>query len=228
MLITSNIDKKQWLWVNVPKTASTAVMRTFFPSMPIDSQSHNTYEELISQYGLLDAFTTVRHPVSRFRSGLNHIFSVCACGECKLNLETLPTTLDVIYFLQDMLLLKKEKTNFFRAVYKNGESAYWLNVRDSIKHRFGKYLISTTDNCLRVPFVVSQTFLLNGPKEKLRIFKYENLQELSYFIETELGYTFDNTLYRKYPNNLGVDFTDSTLLSLLGELYREDFQNFNY
>lgn len=228
MLITSKIDKKNWLWVNVPKTASTAVMRTFFPSMQINQQQHNSYEELISSYGTRDAFTTVRHPIQRFRSGLNHIFSVCACGSCQVNLKTLPTTLDVIYFLQDMLILKNQKDDFFRAIYKNGESDYWLTIRDSIKHRFDKYLIKTTDNCLRIPFVVSQTFLLEGPKENLRIFKYENITELSKFIKTTLGYDMDTNVYRKYPNNLGVDFTDSTVLYLLRELYKEDFQNFNY
>jgi hypothetical protein len=228
MLITSKIDEKQWLWVNVPKTASTAVMRTFFPSMEINQQQHNSYEELIEMYGQLDAFTTVRHPIQRFRSGLNHIFSVCVCGKCQLNLQTLPTTMDVIYFVQDMLILKNQRHDFFRAIYKNGESDYWTTIRDSIKHRFGKYLITTTDNCLRVPFVVSQTFLLNGPNAKLRVFKYENLIELSQFIKNRLGYNMDNTLYRNYPNNLGVDFTDSTLLYLLRELYQEDFQNFNY
>jgi hypothetical protein len=228
MLIQSKIEDKQWLWVNVPKTASTAVMRTFFPYMEVNEQTHNSYEELISQYGILDSFTTVRHPVNRFRSGLNHIFSVCMCGKCKVHVDKLPTTLDTILFIKDMLILKSQRKDFFRAVYKNGESDYWTNVADSIKDRFGKSITSYTDNCLRVPFIVSQTFLLEGPQQKLTIFKYENRENLSNFIKNKLGYNLDNTLYRRYPNNLGVDFSDPTLLYLLRELYTEDFQNFNY
>jgi hypothetical protein len=89
-------------------------------------------------------------------------------------------------------------------------------------------LISTGINCLRIPAYVSQTFILNGPQENIRIFKYENLQELSGFIKNTLGYDMDNTLYRQYPDKLGVDFLDPTLLDLIHELYREDFDNFNY
>ncbi len=43
MLITSKIDDTKWLWVNVPKTASTAVMRTFFPLKEINEQEHQTW-----------------------------------------------------------------------------------------------------------------------------------------------------------------------------------------
>lgn len=227
MLVTSKIDKKKWLWVNVPKTASTAVMRTFFPSMEIHEQHHNTYEHLIETYGNYDAFTTVRNPITRFKSALNHSFNVCMCKKCVLGYEK-PTTIDVIYFLSDMLKLKSERTDFFRAVYMNGESDYYTNVYFSFKNRFGKYIQTNTINCLRIPAYVSQTFILEGPQEKLRIFKYENLQELSGFIKNTLGYEMNNTIYRKYPNKLGVDFTDPTLLDLVHELYREDFTNFNY
>lgn len=227
MLIISKIDKKKWLWVNVPKTASTAVMRTFFPSMGINEQQHNSYEELINQYGVLDAFTTVRNPIQRFKSALNHTFNVCACGNCEFS-NSLVDTIDVIYFLRDMLMLKNQRKDFFKAVYKNGESNYHINVSDSMVNRFSKYINCKNTNCLRVPAYVSQTFMLEGPQKNLRIFKYEKLEELSRFIDEELGYKLNNTIYRKYPNKLGVDFSDTTLLDLLHELYREDFENFNY
>ena len=96
MKVQSKIDGKNWLWVNVPKTASTAVMRTFFPSMGINEQQHNSYEELIQAYGNLDAFTTVRHPVTRFKSALNHTCHLCMCGQCTFS-EQYVSTLDVIY-----------------------------------------------------------------------------------------------------------------------------------
>jgi hypothetical protein len=227
MLITSKKDGKKWLWVNVPKTASTAVMRTFFPSMEINEQNHNTYKHLIQTHGEHDTFTTIRHPITRFRSALNHTLSVCACGKCKTT-DRPVDKLDVIHFLSDMLKLKSQRKDFFKAVYMNGESDYELNVAQSMTKRFSKYIVPSGIICLRVPAYVSQTFILEGPQEKLRIFKYENLQELSGFIKNTLGYEMDNTLYRKYYNKLGVDFLDPTLLDLVHELYREDFTNFNY
>jgi hypothetical protein len=227
MLVTSKIDKKKWLWVNVPKTASTAVMRTFFPSMEINEQNHQTYNHLINMYGSFDAFTTVRNPITRFKSALNHTLNVCVCGECKITDRPIDK-MDVIHFLSDMLKLKNERPDFFRAVYMNGESDYEMNVARSMAKRFSKNIVPNGILCLRIPAYVSQTFILEGPQEKLRIFKYENLQELSGFIKNTLGYDMNNTIYRKYPNKLGVDFLDPTLLDLVHELYREDFTNFNY
>lgn len=227
MLITSKIDGKKWLWVNVPKTASTAVMRTFFPYMEVNQQEHQTYEHLIQMHGALDAFTTIRNPITRFKSALNHTLNVCVCGRCKITDRPIDK-IDIIRFLSDMLKLKSQQKHFFRTVYMNGESDYQMNVARSMETRFSKYLIPNGINCLRIPAYVSQTFILNGPQDKLHIFRYENLQELSGFIKTTLGYDMDNTVYRKYPNKLGVDFMDPTLLDLLHELYREDYDNFNY
>jgi len=227
MLITSKIDGKKWLWINVPKTASTAVMRTFFPSMEVNQQEHQTYKHLIQMHGSFDAFTTVRNPITRFKSALNHTLNVCVCGRCKIS-DSPVDKIDVIYFLSDMLKLKSQRSDFFRAVYMNGESDYQMNVAKIMEHRFRKYLVPSGVNCLRIPAYVSQTFILDGPQDKLHIFQYENLQELSGFIEHKLGYTFNNIIYRKYTDKLGVDFLDPTLLDLLHELYREDYDNFNY
>ena len=84
MLITSKNDGTKWLWVNVPKTASTAVMRTFFPFKEINEQEHQTYNHLIDIYGSFNAFTTVRNPITRFKSALNHTLNVCVCGKCTI------------------------------------------------------------------------------------------------------------------------------------------------
>ena len=227
MLITSKIDGKKWLWINVPKTASTAVMRTFFPSMEVNQQEHQTYKHLIQMHGSFDAFTTVRNPITRFKSALNHTLNVCVCGRCKIS-DSPVDKIDVIYFLSDMLKLKSQRSDFFRAVYMNGESDYQMNVAKIMEHRFRQYLVPSGVNCLRIPAYVSQTFILDGPQDKLHIFQYENLQNLSEFIQNKLGYTFNNIIYRKYTDKLGVDFLDPTLLDLLHELYREDYDNFNY
>ena len=178
-------------------------------------------------HGSFDAFTTVRNPITRFKSALNHTLNVCVCGRCKIS-DSPVDKIDVIYFLSDMLKLKSQRSDFFRAVYMNGESDYQMNVARIMEHRFRKYLVPSGVNCLRIPAYVSQTFILDGPQDKLHIFQYENLQNLSEFIQNKLGYTFNNIIYRKYTDKLGVDFSDTTLLDLLHELYCEDYDNFNY
>lgn len=231
MLITSKKDNKKWLWINVPKTGSTAIMKTFFPYMKTVAQEHHCWEELIKTYGLHETFTIVRDPIKRFKSALNHTFSpidACVCTACvRINGE-IPNTLQTILFVGDLLRLKHSRKDFFRAVYKNGESDYEQTARNCLVNRFSNCLIPGDQRCVRMSPYVSQTYMLDGPQELLTVIKYENRQEISEFISEKLGYTLVTKKYRDYPNGLGVDFTDPTLLDLLHELYREDFENFNY
>jgi len=231
MLITSKIDNSKWLWINVPKTGSTAIMKTFFPKMKAIAQEHHCWEELISRYGLYQTFTVVRNPIKRFRSALNHTFSPidsCVCTGCVRISNGIPNTLQTIQFVSDLLLLKPTRKDFFRAMYKNGESNYEQVIRNCLINRFSNCLKPANQGCVRISPYVSQTYMLEGPQELLKVIKYENQQELSDFISHELGYTLVTKKYRDYPNGLGVDFSDPTLLDLLHELYREDFENFNY
>lgn len=231
MLITSKIDGNKWLWINVPKTGSTAIMKTFFPQMKAVSQEHHCWEELLNVYGNHNTFTVVRDPIKRFRSALNHTFSPidsCVCTGCVRISNQIPNTMQTIEFVADMLRLKHSKRDFFRAVYKNGESNYEQIIRDCLIKRFANCLLPADPRCIRISPYVSQTYMLEGPQELLTIIKYENRQELSNFISQKLGYTLITKKYRDYPNGLGVDFSDPTLLDLLHELYREDFKNFNY
>lgn len=231
MLITSKIDAKEWLWVNIPKTGSTAIMKTFFPSMRTFAQEHHCWEELITKYGVRDTFSVVRDPIKRFRSALNHTFSPidsCVCTGCVRMYGDNPSTIQTIYFVKDMLELKQSKPDFFRAIYKNGESNYEDVVRECLLKRFSNCLSVADRRCVRMSPYVSQTYMLEGPIEKLHIIKYENRSELNNFITNKMGYELVTKEYRKYNNNLGVDFADTTLLYLLRELYKEDFQNFNY
>jgi len=231
MLITSKVDGTQWLWINVPKTGSTAIMKTFFPQMKAVAQEHHCWEELITNYGERKTFTVVRNPIKRFRSALNHTFSPidsCVCTACVRVSHEIPNTIQTIQFVGDMLKLKQTRKDFFRAVYKNGESDYEQVVRNSLLKRFSNCIIPGDSRCIRISPYVSQTYMLDGPQELLTVIKYENRQDISDFISQKLGYTLDTRKYRDYPDGLGVDFSDPTLLDLLHELYRDDFENFNY
>jgi hypothetical protein len=231
MLITSKIDGEKWLWINVPKTGSTAIMKTFFPQMKAIAQEHHCWEELIDIFGPRQTFTVVRDPIKRFRSALNHTFSPidsCVCTACIRISGEIPTTIQTIQFVADMIRLKQTRKDFFRAIYKNGETNYEQTIRDFLLKRFSNCLIPGDPRCVRISPYVSQTYMLEGPQELLTVIKYENQEELSDFINQKLGYTLVTKKYRDYPNGLGVDFSDPTLLDLLHELYSEDFKNFNY
>ena len=231
MLITSKIDEQKWLWINIPKTGSTSIMKTFFPKMKVIAQEHHCWEELIEKFGTHQTFTVVRNPIKRFRSALNHTFNqtdACVCTGCVRISGQIPSTIQTIGFVSDLLLLKNSRKDFFRAVYKNGESDFEDIVRQKLLERFSNCLIPGNRTCVRMSPYVSQTYMIEGPQEKLTIIKYETPEQLSEFITNKMGYILDNRRYREYPNNLGVDFSDPTLLDLLHELYREDFENFNY
>ena len=195
------------------------------------AQEHHCWEELINVFGKQQTFAVVRDPVRRFRSALNHTFSPidsCVCTACVRVGGEIPTTIQTIQFVADMISLKHTRKDFFRAIYKNGETDYEQEVRKCLLNRFSNCLIPGDKRCVRISPYVSQTYMLEGPQELLTIIKYENRQEISNFITNKLGYQLDNKKYRDYPNGLGVDFSDPTLLDLLHELYREDFENFNY
>ena len=46
MLVQSKIDKSQWIWINIPKTASTFIRNCLYGNKNIlDVQTHLTYLE---------------------------------------------------------------------------------------------------------------------------------------------------------------------------------------
>jgi|APGre2960657444_1045066.scaffolds.fasta_scaffold13160_2 hypothetical protein len=228
MLVESKINGKQWLWVNIPKTASTTMMKTFFPEMKYNAQIHNPYNELEQQFGIRDVFTVVRHPVTRFMSGLNHIFSVCECNTCIVEASKSPTTEDVILFLKDVLYLKQNTHNFFQTLYKNNVNTLYLDIVKSFQKIFYKKILIGNVHCVRWTLVMSQNFMLNGANN-VKLFKYENIEECFKFINTELGYIVATERFRNYTNKVSnVDVNNSTLRTLIYELHKEDFKLYGY
>lgn len=228
MLVKSKINGKEWLWVNIPKTASTTTMKTFFPEMEYYNQIHSPYIELEQQFGIHDVFTVVRNPVTRFMSGLNHIFSVCECNKCIVDLSEPPTTEDVILFLKDVLYLKQNTHNFFQTLYRNRVNTLYLDVVKSFQKRFYKKILIGDVDCVRWTLVMSQNFMLEGAKN-IKVFKYENIEEFFAFMNIELGYTVITERFRNYTNKLtNINSSNSTLQTLIYELHKKDFELYNY
>lgn len=229
MLIKSKVNGKQWLWVNIPKTATTSTMKAIFPNKEYNSQEHYTFKELIQKHqDKYDVFTMVRNPYDRFMSGLNHIFSVCECNKCTFNLKELPTTEEVISFVADMLVLKSKTENFFDTVYKNKVNNTYLDVVKSIQKNFVRNIVIGSPTCVRWSLVTPQNYILNGLQYG-KIFRYENIDAFFNFVTYTLGYPIPTEHYRNYTNKLvNVDITNTTLKQMIYEFHKEDFIKYNY
>ena len=228
MLVESKINGKQWLWVNIPKTASTSTLKTFFPEKEYNQQSHQIYVDLVRMYGYHDTFTMVRNPIDRFLSGINHLFSVCECKQCIIDVTRPTTTEEVILFLSDMLRLKQKTPNFFETVYRNSQNSLHLEVVNSIQKRFSRNITVGDVQCIRWPVIIPQHYILHNATN-IKIFKYEQIEQFFHFVETELGYSVVQEKFRNYTNKLSnVDVTNSTLRTLIYELHKEDFKLYGY
>ena len=53
MLVESKIDKSQWIWINIPKTASTLIRNSIFKyEDENDRQDHFTFIENVQLHGI--------------------------------------------------------------------------------------------------------------------------------------------------------------------------------
>ena len=228
MLVESKINGKKWLWVNIQKTATTSTLKTFFPEKEYNQQSHQIYVDLVRMYGYHDTFTMVRNPIDRFLSGINHLFSVCECKQCIIDVTIPTTTEEVILFVSDVLRLKQHTPDFFQKVYRNEQNNLYLKVVDSIKTRFSQNIKIGDVKCVRWPVIMPQHYILHNATN-IKIFKYEQIEQFFHFVETELGYSVVQEKFRNYTNKLSnVDVTNSTLRTLIYELHKEDFKLYDY
>ena len=231
MLIKSLRDNKEWLWINIPKTATTVLLKTFFPNRKYNEQQHRTYRDCVREYGVHDySFTVVRHPVTRFMSALNHIFSVCECGKCKFDLTIPPTMEEVILFVEGFIEQYHKYDNYFSLLYANNTNKLHLEFIKLIQMTFVRNIeIYNIDYCVRWAAFMPQTFMLDGARNT-RIYQYEHLDECFVFIRDELGYEVQpNIRYRNYTNKLiNVNVDDIKFRCLLYELYHTDFNTFGY
>jgi hypothetical protein len=228
MLVESKINGKKWLWVNIQKTATTSTLKTFFPEKEYNQQSHQIYVDLVRMYGYHDTFTMIRNPIDRFLSGINHLFSVCECKQCIIDVTIPTTTEEVILFLSDMLRLKQKTPNFFETAYRNSQNSLHLEVVNSIQKRFSRNITVGDVQCIRWPVIIPQHYILHNATN-IKIFKYEQIEQFFHFVETELGYSVVQEKFRNYTNKLSnVDVNNSTLRTLIYELHKEDFKLYGY
>lgn len=232
MLVESKTDESKWLWINIPKTASTLIRNSIYGyDHEDDRQDHFTYLENVNTYGKYTGFTVVRNPITRFISGLNHVFNDCACKKCIVFDERPPNTEEVINFLQEITNLSKTIKNFHYKSYYNGSDDSWMSIVKSLQKNFIKSkIIMDPVDCVMWSFILPQYLYLDGMDVRDYIFKYEELHTCVNFIENRLGYIIDTSSRpRSYPYKLqNVDFDNSTIKMLLYEYYEEDYKQLNY
>lgn len=211
MIVTSlkNTDIK-YIWIKVPRTASKSYSDLFFANYnPKTSHFHIPFAQINSKYKNIPGFAVVRHPVTKFISGLkyitNHLIgnSLNSDYDVKIPLDSIKTLCDFLNnnFEMNCNLLNISLCKIF-------------NTKDDI-------IISS--------FFKTQANYCYHPKVK--VFHYENLGEFNYWIEDVLGYDTSNikkigSEEKNYLTHL--NFKDPYFIKTVEKLFYIDYKVFNY
>jgi len=238
MLITSEITKNHYQWIKVPRTATTAYSKLlyskFISRMPVLHQ-HLRYgdfslcEECESNNSIsnkIDAFTVVRNPYDRFVStlyflnysrqiiGKNHEF-YDVCDNCKSSKEIIINTSDFYDFFKD-------ENTFYSFFYDNFFKNCELKHEDIYRYtRLGDWTIPV--------FFKTQMYWAYHPRVK--IFKYENLNEFNSWLEYEFLYDTKKLTRENYSDKklvLPIDTSTDKFKALVKYLFHDDFLCFGY
>lgn len=203
----------QSFWVKVPKTGTKAYRALLFPGNEcicgsaecLHFHTHSTYRELAELYGqTLPGFSVVRHPVTRFRSALNHLLP--------LYNTTFADTEALCDFLEHSQL----------GSYVTSEP-FLEPLFDTTPCTIPFSDIADLTHTLFMP----QMYWAYHPQ--VTIFHYENLPKFNSYLAT-LGYDTSTLQQRNVrPNQLAhIDFTHSRITSIVERLYRDDYEVFGY
>lgn len=245
MIIHSNVNAKSYQWIKIPRTGTTSYSRLFSPNVLFDGiKMHRhfpynkffTCKECVMDYNKIDAFTMVRHPVSRFKSSINFMAQrhnnstgttnvYNECDVCKNIFLAADETPDITKAVKFIKFYENEKT-FYEFMYDN------FNKNCEIKPGISMLEIFDTENSGLVnSFFTTQVEWAYHPKVK--IFKYETVDEFNNWIETELGYdtgllTRINISKKEIYDEINIDFTTDKFKKLVKHLFHDDFLYFNY
>jgi hypothetical protein len=247
MIVESKITGKKYQWIRVPRTGSTSYTKLFswktYAEYPI-LHSHLPYDrfrtcDACMGTGLyLNAFGVVRNPYDRFISSLyflierhnqSNIFDIeedAFCNVCEICKKVDIVKNQEKYKMEFFNFYKDEKT-FYEFFYDN------FNKNCELKPNLTLYDIFNTKNVSLVSsFFRTQVFWAYHPKVK--VFKYENINEFNLWIKNELGYDTDKLERINYSkkdllkNKIKIDFKSSKFKELVKYLFYDDFRYFNY
>lgn len=246
MIITSLLTGEKYFWVRIPRTGTHSYNKIFFPDLNTENSrlyhSHisvNTFPvPCLNPVKYTKAFTVVRHPKSRFISGLRHYWQgvlnkdklstvtytsqnfIKMCGFCgEIHENTLPDF--TIENYNGLDFLENEKI-FYEFCYDNFQKN--CNTTGSIQDIF-----KTTH--LPAPAVFFQTQVFWSYNPKTLFFRHENIQEFNGWIESTLGYStakVEKEFNTSKQYQLNIDTTTEKFDKLVRYLFHDDYKVFGY
>lgn len=216
MILNSKINDKKYLWVKVPRTASTFYTLNFFPDLYVGNSEnysltrdhlHEPYKNMVSKYGSHPGITIVRNPHDRFVSSLRYMKQKSIEHNHIAYSMSIPT--DSIEVLCNFL-----EKNFNRDCI----------TTNSLEQIFNKQDISFTRS-----FFITQTEFAYHPK--VNIFKYENLSEFDEWLNKELGISIQNDRPKNYTKKdilSHLNFEDEQFVRIIENMFYTDYKVFNY
>lgn len=211
MILNSKLNNK-YAWVRIPKTATRAYTKLLAAD---NKHYHMEYSRMMELETIkIPCVTVVREPHSRFVSMMKH-FSQILYAQMQHPRHRNHITYSI----------PVENTNkfcdFFYKFYDKNCIPFELNTHYTImRHNVQIYM----------PFFKTQKTMILGAENPI-IFRYDNLNEFNNWLETEIAVDTSNLehigkITTEFPFN--IDLQSSQIKNLVGYLFEEDYELFNY
>jgi len=234
MIITSLLDNSDYFWVNIPRTGTNSYLRIFEPQTKFGFNIiyHSKYDHKLE----IPGFSLVRNPLDKFVSGLKFLsklaldkkYTAFWKEEYVKNIEDEETIRILNSFEINFDFLKNEK-NFYLYVYnsfsknciRNNENEFEHKIIPRNSHPYIYYALNA----------IFRTQVDYAYHPKVKIFKYENIDEYNTWIENTLGY--DTSQVKKLrinesTNSIPIDTTTTKFKELVEYLFYDDLKIFGY
>lgn len=233
----------KYLWIKIPRTGTYAYRKLFSDyneEIRNSDHYHYSYIRAVERYGKVPGVSVVRHPLKRFISSLKYIVKSkqdCLSGNCRFNREVgcsyhnvytdfLSSTNNCVEFLNTHFT----KNCQVKSLGKHKKFTKWT-PSDMFKT---EYVGPLTDvfkteyaGFVRL-FFQTQTEYVYHPNVK--IFKHENIDEFSRWIESELGYDMSKleNINSSRDIELNIDTNNPEFIKTVEMLFHIDYQIFDY
>jgi hypothetical protein len=221
MVLKSLVDNQEYFWIKVPRTATQSFGNFFTqyndpePDAVNGKHYHYSYVELREMYNkVLPAVSVVRHPLSRFKSIMYYLADRFMNVDSDVNLLW-HSTESCVKFLN---------STFDRNCHLKHGSLPTIFIETGISNKD-----SVDYHGAISAFFKTQVFWAYHPK--LKIFRYEKLEEFTDWIDTHLGYDINTIRKLNASSNDGkvnVDFNNPEFVKTIENMYYIDYKLFGY
>lgn len=249
MIVSSLLDGKKYFWVKVPRTATHSYQKLFFSEL-LNEQSTNMIVHTHASFSRMKsaqcankpnielAFGLVRHPKSRFISGLRHLQSKLNSQLKEMDVHNI---LSICEFCGEIEIVEKDNSI---ADFKKSRSFFNFLENEEVFYNF-IYTHFGKNSKLNLGCIVGEIFQTENPSfvtsmfvtqteyayhPQVKTFRYENLSEFNYWIEKTLGYSTNNLEQINSSNNtsVNIDFTTKKFDDVVRYLFQDDYEMFGY